>query len=411
METPPAKSAKNDLPAADHLNGDLPDIVDLVLEMGRPTPRVPRLSTSWSRRPRIMRKTPVRRTRAAPTPRTGATLPLGAGGRASSRCPRTKGHRALHQRLCLRHRRQRCEARRPSAARFDHRAAPLRPRLEFYPARLCHGPRRSPYLLGARRHPPQAREAAAGERSAARRRPARHDRHLGRDLRGLRDRSILLLGFAGGLRRSEIVGLDVAREEKSDGAGWVGIFPDKGVLVTLRSKTGWREVEVGRGSSDLSCPVVALETWIRYGRIARGPLFRRIFKDNKTIDIERLSDKHVARLVKQTALAAGVRADLPEARSCSPGTCSAPASPLRPTSRSDTCRSSSAMPRPPANISAGAIASGPTSPRHPGSEKVPSPARPGRLLALVGQDDVAAGDSTSSSRAVTMVRLSAAISS
>lgn len=70
------------------------------------------------------------------------------------------------------------------------------------------------------------------------------------------------------------------------------------MLVTLRGKTGWREVEVGSGSSDLSCPVVALETWIRLGRIAQGPLSRRIFKDNKTVDVERLSDKHVARLVK-----------------------------------------------------------------------------------------------------------------
>lgn len=43
----------------------------------------------------------------------------------------------------------------------------------------------------------------------------------------------------------------------------------------------------------------------------RAP-FRRIFKDNKTVDVERLSDKHVARLVKQSALAAGVRSDLPE---------------------------------------------------------------------------------------------------
>ena len=82
--------------------------------------------------------------------------------------------------------------------------------------------------------------------------------------------------------------------------------------MTLRDRTGWREVEVGRGSSDQSCPVVALETWIKFGRIARGPLFRRISKDNKTVYVERLSDKHVARLVKKTALAAGIRADLAE---------------------------------------------------------------------------------------------------
>jgi len=170
-------------------------------------------------------------------------------------------------------------------------------------------------LAGIRRKhakPPRQKEAVLGEDIKA------MVETLGHDLRGLRDRAILLLGFAGGLRRSEIVGLDVVRDDHldgnhSDGAGWIEIFPDKGVLVTLRGKTGWREVEVGRGSNDQTCPVVVLETWIKFGRIARGPLFRRIFKDNKTVDVERLSDKHVARLVKQTAMAAGVRSDLAEA--------------------------------------------------------------------------------------------------
>jgi hypothetical protein len=45
------------------------------------------------------------------------------------------------------------------------------------------------------------------------------------------------------------------------------------MLVTLRGKTGWREVEVGRGSSDPTCPVVAVET---FARLAHGPLFRRV---------------------------------------------------------------------------------------------------------------------------------------
>ncbi|WP_245430187.1 MULTISPECIES: tyrosine-type recombinase/integrase [Mesorhizobium] len=165
-------------------------------------------------------------------------------------------------------------------------------------------------LAGIRRKhtkPPRVKEAVLGDDLVA------MLATLGHDLRGLRDRAILLLGFAGGLRRSEIVGLDVMRDDDSDGAGWMEILPGKGVLVTLRGKGDrWREVEVGRGSSDHTCPVVALETWIKFGRIARGPLFRRIFKDNKTVDVERLSDKHVARLVKQTALAAGVRSDLPE---------------------------------------------------------------------------------------------------
>jgi len=130
-------------------------------------------------------------------------------------------------------------------------------------------------------------------------------------LRGLRDRAMLLLGFAGGLRRSEIVGLDVGRDQTEDFSGWVEIL-DKGMLLRLRGKTGWREVEVGRGSSDATCPVVALETWLKLGRIAHGPLFRRVTGKGKAVGAERLNDQEVARLVKRTALAAGVRGDLPE---------------------------------------------------------------------------------------------------
>ncbi|MCJ2877504.1 site-specific integrase [Rhizobium pusense] len=130
-------------------------------------------------------------------------------------------------------------------------------------------------------------------------------------LRGLRDRAMLLIGFAGGLRRSEIVGLDLKADQTEDGRGWIEIL-DKGMLVTLRGKTGWREVEVGRGSSDATCPVAAVETWIKFARLAHGPLFRRVTGQGKTVGSERLNDKEVARLVKRTAMAAGVRGDLSE---------------------------------------------------------------------------------------------------
>ena len=130
-------------------------------------------------------------------------------------------------------------------------------------------------------------------------------------LRGLRDRAMLLLGFAGGLRRSEIVGLDVGRDQTDDGRGWADVL-DKGMLVTLRGKTGWREVEIGRGSSDATCPVVALQTWLKFARISHGPLFRRVTGQGKSVGSERLNDQEIARLVKRTALAAGVRGDLPE---------------------------------------------------------------------------------------------------
>jgi integrase len=130
-------------------------------------------------------------------------------------------------------------------------------------------------------------------------------------LRDLRDRAILLLGFAGGLRRSEIVGLDCARDETQDGAGWIEIL-DQGMVVTLRGKTGWREVEIGRGSSAATCPILALETWLKFARIAHGPLFRRVTGEGRQVAADRLDDRHVARLVKRTALAAGIRGDLAE---------------------------------------------------------------------------------------------------
>ena len=132
------------------------------------------------------------------------------------------------------------------------------------------------------------------------------------DLRGLRDRAILAIGFAGGLRRSEIVGLDCGPGQTEDGSGWIEIFPE-GALLTIRGKTGWREVEIGRGSKADTCPVALLETWLRLGRIASGPLFRAVARKNGGVASERLTDKHVARLVKRCALAAGLRGDLAEA--------------------------------------------------------------------------------------------------
>jgi integrase len=65
---------------------------------------------------------------------------------------------------------------------------------------------------------------------------------LSHDLRGLRDRAILLIGFAGGLRRSEITGLDCGPDHTEDGAGWIE-FLDQGVLIRVRGKTGWRALE------------------------------------------------------------------------------------------------------------------------------------------------------------------------
>lgn len=131
------------------------------------------------------------------------------------------------------------------------------------------------------------------------------------DLRGLRDRAILLLGYAGGLRRSEIVSLDVHKYDTPGSGGWIEVF-DKGTLLTLNAKTGWREVEIGRGSSDQTCPVHALEQWLHFSKIDFGPVFVRTSRDGKRALEARLNDKHVARLIKRTVLDTSIRSELPE---------------------------------------------------------------------------------------------------
>ncbi|MEO9576798.1 MAG: tyrosine-type recombinase/integrase [Tateyamaria sp.] len=134
---------------------------------------------------------------------------------------------------------------------------------------------------------------------------------LGFELRGLRDRAILLVGYAGGLRRSELVSLDVGKDDTIDSGGWIETHDD-GLVLRLNAKTGWREVEIGRGSSDQTCPVHALEQWLHFAKIDFGPVFVRTSRDGRHALDTRLSDKHVARLIKETVLKSGIRADLPE---------------------------------------------------------------------------------------------------
>jgi integrase len=131
------------------------------------------------------------------------------------------------------------------------------------------------------------------------------------DLRGLRDRAILLFGYAGGLRRSEIVSLDVHKDDTPDSGGWIEVL-EKGALLTLNAKTGWREVEIGRGSKEQTCPVHALEHWLHFAKIDFGPVFVGTTRDGKKASETRLNDKHVARLIKRTVLEAGIRSELPE---------------------------------------------------------------------------------------------------
>ncbi|GGX66787.1 hypothetical protein GCM10007385_39810 [Tateyamaria omphalii] len=132
------------------------------------------------------------------------------------------------------------------------------------------------------------------------------------DLRGLRDRAILLLGHACALGRSEIVSLDIGHSTIPGSSGQIEILDD-GAVLTLKTRTGWRKVEIGRGSTDQTCPVHAVEQWLHFAKIDHGPIFVRTSRDGKQALDQRLNSKHVARLIKSTVLNSGIRADLPEA--------------------------------------------------------------------------------------------------
>lgn len=131
------------------------------------------------------------------------------------------------------------------------------------------------------------------------------------DLRGMRDRALLLLAYAAGLGRTQVVGLDVSGRTNG-GTGTVVSTPT-GLHVTTTTKTGDHTVEVARTTHDQTCPVRSLERWLRFAKVSSGPIFLRTSRDGKRVLDARLSDKHVARLIKQTANDARLRPELSDA--------------------------------------------------------------------------------------------------
>jgi site-specific recombinase XerD len=120
------------------------------------------------------------------------------------------------------------------------------------------------------------------------------------EIKKLRDRSIILIGFSGGFRRKEIVSLDYDDLD----------FVPEGVKINLKkSKTD----QFGEGftkalpyfDNSKYCPVVTLKKWIEISRIISGPLFRRFIKGSKLSD-NRLTDQTVALLIKEYLNLAGI---------------------------------------------------------------------------------------------------------
>jgi integrase len=123
---------------------------------------------------------------------------------------------------------------------------------------------------------------------------------LGSRLIEVRDRAILLLGFTAALRRSELVALDLDDLN----------FTTDGLIVTIRrSKTDQegegRAVGVPYGKNPNTCPVLAVETWIRRAYLENGPLFRAVDKYSGLSDT-RLNDRTVAHVVKRLMKLIGI---------------------------------------------------------------------------------------------------------
>jgi integrase len=117
---------------------------------------------------------------------------------------------------------------------------------------------------------------------------------------GVRDRALLLLGFAGAFRRSELVALDI---------GDVQVTRDGLVVTIRRSKTDQegtgQKVGIPRGRHAGTCPVQALQAWLERAGIEAGPIFRGIDRHGRILP-GRLTAQSVALVVRRVAEAAGL---------------------------------------------------------------------------------------------------------
>jgi len=126
------------------------------------------------------------------------------------------------------------------------------------------------------------------------------DQENNQEIKKLRDRSIILIGFSGGFRRNEIVSLDYDDLD----------FVEEGLKIQIRrSKTD----QFGEGlvkalpyfDGSKYCPVISLKNWIEISKIDSGPLFRRFIKGSKLSE-NRLTDQTVALLIKKYLKLAGI---------------------------------------------------------------------------------------------------------
>jgi integrase len=120
---------------------------------------------------------------------------------------------------------------------------------------------------------------------------------------GLRDAAIVLVGFAGGFRRSELAGIHICDLK----------FSADGVVVTVRkSKTDQegcgREVGLPFGASQDTCAVRALRQWLDRAGIREGPVFRAVGRYGH-VSRRGLHKDSIGKLLKRAAMRAGLKVE------------------------------------------------------------------------------------------------------
>jgi integrase len=123
------------------------------------------------------------------------------------------------------------------------------------------------------------------------------------NLTGIRDRALLLIGFAGALRRTELAAVEVTARPGADRIEEMG----EGLVVHLASSKGDQEgagqaVGIPFGLHPETCPVRALRAWLQAGQITEGRIFRQINRHGH-VGAEALCDHSVAFIIKRAIVA------------------------------------------------------------------------------------------------------------
>ena len=126
------------------------------------------------------------------------------------------------------------------------------------------------------------------------------DNEKTKEIKKIRDKTLILIGFGGGFRRSELVSIDYNDVE---------LVPEGVKIVIRRSKTDQFGEGMVKGlpyfSNQNYCPVLHLKKWLELSNIKSGPLFRRFSKSYKLSE-NRLTDQSVALLLKNYLDIAGI---------------------------------------------------------------------------------------------------------